>query len=464
MAASLTAKQIRDGEGLHTEFKAGVRTLDTIARSVCAFLNTLGGTIFCGIADDGSVVGIQDAEAERAWLEPRLQAAITPRALFTISVELIHGKPVVVIEVPEGKDRPYVHAGAVFVREQSISRAADARMLRTLVQGEATQLDRWERRPSLALEFDDLDSAEIETTVEEAGASGRFSFAEPGNRRAVLSALGMLTPTGLTNGADVAFAREPSRRHPQCRIRVLRFESDKGGDAYLDDRWFEGPLVRAFESAFEALSGQVRIQSYFPAGQVRREDRPQYASEALREGLVNAVAHRDYAAFSGGVTISIYPGRIEIWNSGRLPSELRPQDLRKVHPSIPTNPDISHILYLRRLMERIGRGTEKIVSASKELGAQPPRWTDRPSGVTLTIFAAQGAKGLALELNSRQLRLLRDLNLGEQVSANDYAQSVATEVSDRQARRDLSQLEEAGLLIRHGAARSTHYERTDQEL
>ena len=179
---------------------------------------------------------------------------------------------------------------------------------------------------------------------------------------------------------------------------------------------------------------------------------------------MNAIAHRDYSSFSGGVTVSIYPERIEIWNSGRLPYELEPADLRGIHPSIPTNPDISHVLYLRRLMERIGRGTQKIIAATKELGAPTPKWADRPSGVTLTLFAAKGGATAALELNIRQLELLRTLQPGERIHANDYAASVADQVSERQARRDLSALEEGGFLKRGGAARSTYYQRTGRDV
>ena len=85
----------------------------------------------------------------------------------------------------------------------------------------------------------------------------------------------------------------------------------------------------------EKVGAHVRIQSLFAPGDRGREDHPNYSIEALREGLVNALAHRDYAAFSGGVTVSVYPGRIEIWNSGRLPRGIKVADLKRVHPSIP---------------------------------------------------------------------------------------------------------------------------------
>lgn len=461
--SDLIGRQIRGGENLHTEFKLSLRPQDSIARTVCAFLNSGGGTIFCGINDSGQVEGIENAVSEKTRIERYLQGAITPVALFTLSVELFGGRPIIVIEVPEGKDRPYVVAGAVYVRQGSVTRAADSRTLRDLVQDKAAVSDRWERRPSPSLDLVDLDRGELNATIEDAQASGRFTFDKPDDPLAVLRQLSMTTMTGFTQAADVVFGQHPSRRHPQCRIRLVRYTSDKGGDRYEDDRWFEGPLVRAFEEAFSAIAGQVRIQSRFATGGLRREDQPEYSLEALREGLVNAIAHRDYSSFSGGLTVSLYPGRLEIWNSGRLPKELQPIDLKRVHPSIPTNPDICHILYLRRLMERVGRGTQKIIAASKELGAVAPRWVDRPSGVTLTLFAADHRHSGALELNIRQRALLRALRPGDRVHPNDYAQSVADQVSLRQARRDLALLEEAGWLTRRGAARATYYERTDRD-
>ena len=464
MPSDLIFRQILGGESLHVEFKASARASRDIARAVCAFLNTEGGTVFCGVEESGEIVGIDNAEEARFELERALQQAISPTALFTLSVELVSGRPLVIVEIPEGKDRPYVVEGAVFVRQGAVSRAADARTLRSLVQDKAAARDRWERRPASLLDLDDLDREEIARTVAEASTSGRLEFRDPDDHFAVLSELSMVTATGLTQAADVTFAKQPSRRHPQCRIRVIRYGSDKGGDTYLDDRWFDGPLVRTFDDTFEVIANHVRIHSYFPSGSARREDRPQYAIEALREGLVNAIAHRDYASFSGGVTVSIYPSRLQIWNSGRLPDELAPSDLKQVHPSIPTNPDISHVLYLRRLMERVGRGTQKIIAASKELGAPTPRWSDRPSGVTLTIFAATKDAAIPLDLNLRQRELLRHLAPGDVVQPLDYAATVADQVSVRQARRDLSLLEEAGLLERRGAARATHYARTDRDV
>ena len=460
MIPDLIKKQIRDGEASGTEFKTDIHNLETVARTVCAFLNTLGGTVFCGIGDKGNIVGVDSAKEGVLEIHAYLLASITPKALFTVNVDIEDDKSIVSIEVPEGKDRPYVFAGSVYVREGSTTRMADAAKLREMVQTKSVAAERWERRPSVAMEVSDLADDEIRRTSKQAKESGRFAFDDAGDDIQVLKALALYSAKGFTQAADVLFAKNPSLRHPQTRARVTRFASDKGGDTYLDDRFLQGPLVKVFEQAFEVLSQNVRSEARFQTGDVRRTDRPEYPFEALREGLVNAFAHRDYAGFSGGVTVGIYPNRIEIWNSGHFPEGLQPADLKKNHPSLPTNPDIAHVLYLRGLMERIGRGGQLIVDACRDHSLPASKWVDRSSGVTLTIFGREDEGIKQFTANPRQRALLSELQFGGQIRPGEYHRRHAADVSDRQARRDLVELEDAGMLLRIGKGASTVFQRT----
>jgi ATP-dependent DNA helicase RecG len=462
MIPELVKKQIRQGEGLGTEFKADIHDLDSIAKAVCAFLNTHGGTIFCGVDDHGRVVGIEAAQDHLQAIHAHLLQAITPKALFTVNVDDEDGKAILSIEVPEGKDRPYVFAGSVYVRQGRATRMADAIALREMLQSKSVEVERWERRPSMAMEEDDLDREEVRRTAREAKESGKFSFPENGDEISILKALAVYSPKGFTQAADVLFAKDPALRHPQTRVRVTRFASDKGGDAYLDDRLLHGPLIKVFEDVFGVVSQHVRRESTFPEGALRREDRPEYPFEALREGLVNAFAHRDYSGFSGGVSVGIYPGRIEIWNSGHLPEGLKPGDLSRNHPSLPTNPDIAHVLYLRGLMERIGRGTQKIINACRELDLPSPKWFDRATGITLTLYGRAGREAKPFSANPRQQAMLAQLNPGDQLRPGEYHQRFAADISERQARRDLKEMEEAGLLTRVGRGATTAYQRTER--
>jgi ATP-dependent DNA helicase RecG len=462
MIPDLIRKQIRDGKGIDTEFMVDVSNQESIARTVCAFLNTLGGTVFCGVDGKGKIIGSDVAQDQVHQIHAYLLENVTPKALFTVNVDDEDGKAILSIEVPEGKDRPYVFAGSVFVREGSQTKTADSLKLREMVQTKSVAAERWERRPSMAMEEGDLDHNEIRRTVKQAKESGRFSFDDDTNDIEVLKELAVYSAKGFSQAADVLFAKNPALRHPQTRVRVTRFASDKGGDAYLDDRQLQGPLVKVFDQTFEVLSQHVRWEARFQTGDVRRTDRPEYPFEALREGLVNAFAHRDYSGFTGGVTVGIYPNRIEIWNSGHFPEGLQPSDLRKNHPSLPTNPDIAHVFYLRGLMERIGRGGQLIINVCKDHGLPAPKWLDRPTGVTLTIFGRDGGVVEAFTANARQRELLAQLQVGDQIRPGEYHQRFAVGVTDRQARRDLVELENAGLLTRIGKGAGTVYQRTNR--
>lgn len=123
---------------------------------------------------------------------------------------------------------------------------------------------------------------------------------------------------------------------------------------------------------------------------------------------------------------------------------------------------IAHVFYLRGLMERIGRGGQLIINACRDHGLPPPRWADRPTGVTLTIFGRRGRRAALWTANPRQQAMLLQISCGDLIRPGDYHQRFASEVSDRQARRDLSELEEAGLLVRIGRGAATVYQRTNR--
>lgn len=468
MISDVLLQQIAQGEGLHSEFRRGLDDLESLAEVVCSFLNMQGGTIFCGVGDDGQVIGLSPAEQDPQRVRGVHQALadkLTPSALFTVSLDDLDGKAVLTIEVPEGKDRPYICADRVFLRRGSITEAADAQSLREMVQIKAVSAERWERRPSMAMEEGDLDQEEVHTMVSEAGKSGRHRFAKPEDGDAVLAELGLSGARGYTQGADVLFARNPALRHPQTRVRLIRYAAGKTASEYLDDRQLHGPMVRLLNQAFDWLRGLLPMEQSFeadPKAPLVRQARMAYPEAAVREGLVNAFAHRDYAGFSGGLTVSLYSDRIEIWNTGRLPEGLKAADLKRNHPSLPANPDMAQVLYLRGLMERIGRGTQKIIQSCVDQGLRQPQWDDRETGVTLTIWGPGSVQDNLASLNARQQALLDALKQDERIRPAEYRERFAGEVSERQARRDLVALEKLGMLRVDGAGAATTYVRTNR--
>jgi ATP-dependent DNA helicase RecG len=92
------------------------------------------------------------------------------------------------------------------------------------------------------------------------------------------------------------------------------------------------------------------------------------------------------------VAISVYPDRFVISNSGKLPDDIEIKDLKKNHSSHPVNPDIAHVVFLRGLIDKLGRGTINIIEHCKDAGLKAPEWKETSNGVTLTFF---GPKSLS---------------------------------------------------------------------
>ncbi len=215
------------------------------------------------------------------------------------------------MEVPEGRDRPYVFTGAVYLRRNSMTATADAATLKKLVQEQAEAPVRWERRFS-SISVEDLDRDEIRAAVRKVEAIGRFTFSDRHDDLAVLNDFSVYLNGAFTHAGDVLFSRRPAVRHPQCRVQFIQFAGDKAENLYKDNRTFEGPLLRAYNDLAGAVRSAIPIQSVFLPGEDRRVDRPAYNMRAVGEGLVNAFVHRDYAAHSGGIRVQMFKNRLEI--------------------------------------------------------------------------------------------------------------------------------------------------------
>ena len=451
---------IKQGESKTLEFVATLTDKDIIASHVAALLNSGGGRLLIGVDDNKRVAGIPEAEKVAGGLHSFLMKAISPKALFSVGIEQVQGEnQIIVIDVPGGKDTPFVANERVYLRSGSRTLTASGDDLQMLLQRRSAEVERWERRGAPVLTMEDLDKSEIQRTVQDALTGNRFEFRHPEDPEAVFSDLGMWNRGMLTNAADVCFGKHPAVRNPQIRVRAFALQTDKGGD-YLDQADLNGPVTQVIEQARAFIHRNSPLTAQFHPNSLQRQNLEAYPDYVVREGLVNALAHRDYASFSSGATVLIYPARVEIWNSGRLPLGWRADKLRTPHASIPANPDIAHFLYIRNYMERIGRGTNKMIETCREMGLPAPTWAVDEDGITLTLHSRASIEAPELNLNKRQIRLLTELNPGNAITMRDYLKRFAGDVGDRQARRDLKELEAADLLKLIGKGRAAHYERT----
>ncbi|MEI6423594.1 MAG: RNA-binding domain-containing protein, partial [Lentisphaerota bacterium] len=292
---------------------ASALTKDAVARAVCGMLNHKGGTVLVGVDKKGIIAGGGCTEQDANSLRHFLQSGITPQILFTTTLDSVTGGQVIVVDVPEGVDRPYVFDGTIYIQTGSETVKASAEAMRTMVENRAREMERWERRSASGLFISDLAETLLRETVQNAVQKRGYTFTDAKNTEAVLADLSLSRYGQLTNAADVLFGRRVALRQPQTRLRAVCYDTDKSGK-FTDERLFEGPAFELLHSAMAFLKKHVAIGAEFPIQQLQRDSRPQYPFDALREGLVNALAHRDYASFGGSIVVSVYPGRIEIWN------------------------------------------------------------------------------------------------------------------------------------------------------
>ena len=432
----------------HLEHLTGDVSVEHVARATCAFLNSGGGTIVIRTPNKDHAVRL------KTKLAAELRQQIKPGAFWTAAAEDDGNEGYCILDVPAGRDRPYSASGTIYRRQEGTTLAATVQDIQAMVETGYREVERWERRPLASDAIQRLDSDEIIKTAKQGRETRNFSFSDGENPQTVLRELALYRHGAVTNGAEVLFGVRPAIQFPQIRARVTVYAADKGGK-FIDSRIFETAVFAALEGVLGMIRQHTPVASDFPPG-LRREDRRAYHEQAIREGLVNAFVHRDYADFSGGIAVDLYPDRLVIWNAGELPPGIKIGDLKREHPSMPRNPDMAQVFWLRGYMERVGRGTQNIINWC---GSPAPKWKADATGVTLTFFNPQ-ANAVRKKLNLRGQKLTATLGSGMPIKLAEFCERFA--VSERQARRDLGSLVDGGWLTREGDGPTTVFRRTEK--
>ena len=136
----------------------------------------------------------------------------------------------------------------------------------------------------------------------------------------------------------------------------------------LDRRGFDGDVYSMIDGVVTYILSKINIE--YIIKRVKREERPELPEEALREAVVNALAHRDYRS-TGNVQVYIFKDRVKIISPGGLPAGMTEADLGI--KSIPRNPLLFGMLFRMDAVEHIGSGIKRIRNLCREYGVVEPR-------------------------------------------------------------------------------------------
>lgn len=449
---------VESGESETLEFKRSLTEREAAAKTICAMLNSpQGGLVVFGVKNDGSIQGVEIGAETHDRIRGeigRIDPPIVP-ALTTIPIS--DARAVLLLSVPGNTGvfrflgRPYAQLGA----STSLMPEMD---YQRRVMDQLHSVTRWENRPASHVALDDLDRGEIVITVEEAIRNGRL--ADPGTRdtRSLLNGLNLMADGQLLNAAVVLFGASGriDPWYPQCTIRLARFRGTTK-DEFVDSRQVVGNSFVLFRNAQQFMLDHLPVASRIPSDSFQREDRPKYPVEALREGLINALCHRDYAEAGGGVDVAIYDDRLEIVSTGGLRFGLTVEELSREHQSRPWNPLIANTFYRRGLIESWGRGTLRMGTLFEELRLPHPEFEDSHFSFTVRFRIGVRERPTPRQrgLNELQVRILDLLSEHGDIPLRDIHRLVGDQYTEGQVRRSLRSLREAGVVEQSGSSRAS---------
>lgn len=371
-----------------------------------------------------------------------------------------------VVNVPAGLSQVYAVRGKYLRRENGANQplAPDALRRLLLERGEVS----WEREIPPGAALDDLDPVKVDAYARRIGHEDdpigllqrRGCLARVTSDRPEAPAGGSprLAPT---NAGMLLFARQVEMHYPQAEITLVRYRGREMAEAFERED-IRDTLVEAIRRAERWLMEHMRKGSRM-AG-LERQDWTQFPPGAVREALVNAVAHRDYAIRGEEIRISLFSDRLEVYSPGRLPGHVTVENI--VEERFSRNETIVQVLADFGLIERLGYGIDRMLRQIAEAALPPPVFRETAAGFLVTLIGrpddtldADGpdiGEWLRMGLNERQIAALRFLLHEHRITNRDLQEQFA-DVSPETIRRDLADLVERGLLLKIGDKRATHY-------
>lgn len=370
-------------EGKTLEFKRDLTSPDGVLKTLVAFANTAGGTLLVGVEDrTRNVRGVSDALDVEERIANIVSDSIAPRLLPEIEILPWRRTHVIAIQVHPSAARPHYFKrdgaeSGTYVRVGSTNRRADAEMLQELrrfARGET-----YDEQPMPELDSEALD---FRAASESFAAVRRLRRRDLETLRLLTDYQGRMVPTV---GGVLLFGRERERYFPDAWIQAGRFAGrDKA--KIVDQAEFRGLPVTAIVAAI----GFIEKHSLHGAeiGRVRRTERWSLPPVAVREAMINAVAHADYAQRGAPIRISSFDDRLEIENPGLLPFGLTVADLEHGISKL-RNRVIGRVFHALGLIEQWGSGIQRMTAACREAGLADPRFEEIATRFRVTIFTTQ---------------------------------------------------------------------------
>ena len=295
--------------------------------------------------------------------------------------------------------------------------------------------------------LDDIDEEAVQVFVRVARRQRQFPLTDQAPVREVLTHLNLLSAGLPKRAAILLFGKNPQQFMASAEVRSMHFHGPVIQRPAPDYRIFKGPLLTQVDQAVDHVLSKLDVSVGTRSESTQAPTRYELPPEVVREAVVNAVAHRDYAA-AGATQISVFSDRVEVWNPGELLAPLTVESLREPHRSVTRNARVCEALYLAGYIEKYGTGTLMMIRESVEHALPEPVFIQQPGefGARLWRDWITDSLIVSLALTERQQSVLPHLKLYRRITNAEYRG--ITGVTERTAGRDLEDLVSKGLLER----------------
>lgn len=418
-------------------------------KSVSAFANGLGGSLFFGIDNDGIVKGLDDVQHVCEAISSKIRDYIDPLPEVEMIPHDMDGLHILQLNVNAGHYTPYYYVGdgqrIAFVRvgDESLPTTAE-QMVRLVLKGSNKTYD------SIRTDYKAEDYA---FTILANTFKDRTK--QEWDKKYLLS-FGLVTGAGNLTNAGALFADDCPLW--QSRLYCTRWDGKEKGDA-INDAEFTGNVLMLLREAMNFVKSNTKKGwKKLPNG---RKNKPEYAERAVLEATVNHFIHRDYTAMGSEVHLDIYDDRLTVTSPGGMYNGMLIQDLDITDVSSERrNPILANVMAQLDYMEKRGSGLTRICNETKALDGYrdelKPKFKSTPTQFQTIIYASSSAPNVGdnvgdvseTKLTERQQKIINLIKESPTITGKRMSEILS--VSQRTVERDLSTLQKKGILKHEG--------------
>jgi len=375
-----------------------------------------------------------------------------------ISIHNLEGREVIVVEVSESLNKPHLAYGKAFKRIGNVTKLMKRDEYERLLLDKSSLKPQFDSEICKEASLEDINWDKVDwfRTAYKI-TTGKEILTENAK---LLENLDCVKKDEITNAGILLFGKKPGMFIPQSQITIVRYPGKDVSDRYLDLKDINGDLFDIIDHADKYIKEHIQIASHLIPDQIHREVIPQYPLFAIRELVVNAVAHREYFVHGSRIIIKMFADRIEFSSPGGFPADITPENI--VDRQYSRNPIIVKILNMVRYIEAIGDGIDRVLEVIKThpLKPQMPVFRDVGNNVIVILHSADMSKldFLKIEklaLNDKEKKIVNILKYKARINSGDIQKEF--DVSRDTANRYLKKLMKLGLIRKEGKGKATYY-------